>query len=273
MGLAWQVVRVSAERQRRQGHAKAGLVAVTPLAERRPSHGLIRGLRGYARRRRIPIPLLARLPPPRCSCGSYAGRRQEFAAALATASLWVLALTALMQTVRYLPEARRGTCSLEAAGGTVRRRLLYRASSMQVLGQRDQRAARGCRSDSRTAAFVADGEPQVPTLVAAEFPILAVEAILAALASFTLVGPLGLPWWLPIVGAVVVVTVSAGLRHLAVRKGAPTLAGPSCAGQPGRGQPSGRVRTGRGVCSDRPQLAAAPRRWRRRVGLRRDRPS
>ena len=38
--------------------------------------------------------------------------------------------------------------------------------------------------------------PQVPTLVAAEFPILAVEATLAALASFTLVVPLGLPWWL-----------------------------------------------------------------------------
>jgi hypothetical protein len=61
--------------------------------------------------------------------------------------------------------------------------------------------------------------PQVPTLIAAEFPILAVEALLAALASFTLVGPLGLPWWLPLVGLAVVGAVSAGLRHLAVRKG------------------------------------------------------
>jgi len=61
--------------------------------------------------------------------------------------------------------------------------------------------------------------PQVPTLVAAEFPILAVEATLAALTSFTLVGPLGLPWWLPIVCIAVFATVSAGLRHLAVRKG------------------------------------------------------
>ena len=31
--------------------------------------------------------------------------------------------------------------------------------------------------------------PQVPTLVAAEFPILAIEGTLAALASFTLVEP------------------------------------------------------------------------------------
>ena len=36
----------------------------------------------------------------------------------------------------------------------------------------------------------------MPTLIAAEFPILAVEATLAALTSFTLIGPLGLPWWL-----------------------------------------------------------------------------
>jgi hypothetical protein len=61
--------------------------------------------------------------------------------------------------------------------------------------------------------------PQVPTLIAAEFPILAVEATLAALTSFTLVGPLGLPWWLPIIGVAVVGTASAGLRHLALRKG------------------------------------------------------
>jgi hypothetical protein len=61
--------------------------------------------------------------------------------------------------------------------------------------------------------------PQVPTLIAAEFPILAVEATLAALTSFTLVGPLGLPWWLPLIGLAVIGTVSAGLRHLALRKG------------------------------------------------------
>jgi uncharacterized membrane protein YbhN (UPF0104 family) len=61
--------------------------------------------------------------------------------------------------------------------------------------------------------------PRVPTLVAAEFPILAVEAMLAALASFTLVAPLGLPWWLPIVGFAVVGAASAALRRLAVDEG------------------------------------------------------
>jgi hypothetical protein len=61
--------------------------------------------------------------------------------------------------------------------------------------------------------------PQVPTLIAAEFPILAVEAMLAALTSFTLVGPLGLPWWLPIIAVAVIAVVSAGMRRLALSTG------------------------------------------------------
>jgi len=61
--------------------------------------------------------------------------------------------------------------------------------------------------------------PQVPTLIAAEFPILAIEAVLAALASFTLIGPLGLPWWLPMILLAVIGAASAGLRRLALRKG------------------------------------------------------
>jgi uncharacterized membrane protein YbhN (UPF0104 family) len=43
--------------------------------------------------------------------------------------------------------------------------------------------------------------------------------MLAALASFTLVGPLGLAWWLPIIAFAVIGAASAGLRHLALRKG------------------------------------------------------
>jgi uncharacterized membrane protein YbhN (UPF0104 family) len=194
-------------------------VAVTPLAERRPAAELIGGLRGYARRRRIPITVAGSVATAAVLVWLLAGRREEFEAALSTASLWVLALTALLQTVALLARSEAWHLSIEAAGGTVRRRILYRASSMQVLGSLINGqlgvAARiaALRRSSPTVA------PQVPTLIAAEFPILAVEATLAALASFTLVGPLGLPWWLPILGAVVVVTLSAGLRHLAVRKG------------------------------------------------------
>ncbi len=61
--------------------------------------------------------------------------------------------------------------------------------------------------------------PRVATLIAAELPILVVEAMLAALTSFTLVGPLGLPWWLPLVCVAVIAALSVGLRGLAVAKG------------------------------------------------------
>jgi uncharacterized membrane protein YbhN (UPF0104 family) len=59
----------------------------------------------------------------------------------------------------------------------------------------------------------------VSTLVASELPILAIEGTLAALASFTLVAPLGLPWWLPLVCLAVFGVAGAGLRQLALRKG------------------------------------------------------
>jgi hypothetical protein len=43
--------------------------------------------------------------------------------------------------------------------------------------------------------------------------------MLAALTSFTLVGPLGLPWWLPLVCVAVIAGLSAILRSLAVAQG------------------------------------------------------
>ena len=154
-----------------------------------------------------------------------AGRRDEFVEALSSAAAWVLVLTTLLQIVALLVRSEAWHRTIEAAGGTVDRRILYRASSMQVLGSLINGqlgvAARiaALRHSSPSVA------PQVPTLIAAEFPILAVEAMLAALASFTLVAPLGLPWWLPIVAFAVVGGLSAGLRQLALRKGRELWAG------------------------------------------------
>jgi len=57
----------------------------------------------------------------------------------------------------------------------------------------------------------------VPALIAAEVPVLTVEAVLAAAASFVLVGPLGLPWWVPLVCLVVAGALVAGLGRVAGR--------------------------------------------------------
>jgi hypothetical protein len=52
-------------------------------------------------------------------------------------------------------------------------------------------------------------------LPATEVPILLVEATMAALTSFTLVGPLGLPWWVPLGIFAATVAALLGLRWLA----------------------------------------------------------
>jgi uncharacterized membrane protein YbhN (UPF0104 family) len=146
------------------------------------------------------------------------GRRHEFVAALETAPLWMLALTAALQAVALVSRSEAWLVCVSAAGGTVSRRRLYRASSMgslaSVLSSQLAAAAR-IAVLRRTNA---EDSPRVPALIAAETPILATEAALAALTSFTLVGPLGLPLWLPFVCILVTGGILLALRRLAGRR-------------------------------------------------------
>ena len=180
---------------------------------------LITGLRDFGRRRRTLITVIGSLATAAILAFVLAGRRDEFTAALSDVAAWVLAVSVLLQIVALLARSEAWHLTIEAAGGTVERRVLYRASSMGVLGSM-------LNGQMGVAARIAalrhsspDDSPRVPTLIAAEFPILAIEATLAALTSFTLVQPLGLPWWLPLIGLAVIGTASAGLRRLALRKG------------------------------------------------------
>jgi len=177
------------------------------------------GLRAIGRRHRALITVVCSLGTAALLGFALAGRGHEFGAAIADVSVGMLGVTALLQILALLSRSEAWHLSIEAAGGTVERRVLYRASSVQVLGSvlnGQLGVAARIAALRRSSPAVS---PQVPTLIAAEVPILAVEAALAALASFTLVGPLGLPWWLPILGVGVIATASAGLRQLAVRKG------------------------------------------------------
>jgi uncharacterized membrane protein YbhN (UPF0104 family) len=187
-------------------------------AAARPAE-LIDGARRFGRRHRALITVVGSVLAAAALVFVVGGRREEFTAALSDAAPSVLVATAVLQIVALLVRSEAWHRTIEAAGGTVDRRVLYRASSMQVLGS-------VLNGQLGVAARIAalrhsspDVSPQVPTLIAAEFPILAVEAALAVLASFTLVAPLGLPWWLPIIGLPVIAVASAGLRHLALRKG------------------------------------------------------
>jgi hypothetical protein len=128
-------------------------------------------------------------------------------------------VTVLLQVVALVARSEAWHLTIDAAGGTVPRRILFRASSMQVLGgvlNSHLGVAARIAALRRSSPEVC---PQVPTLIAAEFPILAVEAVLVAVSSFTLVGPLGLPWWVPLILLAVIGAVSAGLRRLALARG------------------------------------------------------
>jgi uncharacterized membrane protein YbhN (UPF0104 family) len=176
------------------------------------------GLREFARRRRTLITVFGSVATVAVLAFVLAGRRDEFTAALSVAA-WVLGVTVLLQIVALLARSEAWHLSIEAAGGTVDRRVLYRASSMGILGGLLNAQAAVAARIAALRHSSPDVSPQVPTLIAAEFPILAVEAMLAAVASFTLVAPLGLPWWLPIIALAVIGAASAGLRQLALRKG------------------------------------------------------
>lgn len=146
-----------------------------------------------------------------------AGRRDEFATALHSAPVWVLLVAVALQIVALVSRTEAWHTCVRAAGGTLGRRRLYRASSMGILGSllNSQLGAA-----ARIAVLRRSGPakcPRVPALIAAEVPILSIEAALAALTSFTLVGPLGLPWWLPLVLLAVALAAMAGLRRLAGR--------------------------------------------------------
>lgn len=176
-------------------------------------------VRAFGRRHRTLITVVGSLATAAVLAYILAGRRHEFTDALSEVAAGVLALTVVLQIIALISRSEAWHLTIEAAGGTVARRVLYRASSMQVLGgviNGHLGVAARIAALRRSSPEVS---PQVPTLIAAEFPILAVEATLAALTSFTLVGPLGLPWWLPLVLLAVIGTASAGLRHLAASKG------------------------------------------------------
>jgi uncharacterized membrane protein YbhN (UPF0104 family) len=174
----------------------------------------IRALRGFGRRHRVVVACAGAVATAGLLAVVLSGRRAELAGAVSSAPLGILAIAALLQVVALLSRTEAWHLSIEAAGGTVTRRVLYRASSMQVLGSllSGQLGAAARMVALRRAGAAC---PRLPTLIAAEVPILSVEISLAALASFTLIGPLGLPWWSPLVAGAVIALGWAALRKLA----------------------------------------------------------
>jgi uncharacterized membrane protein YbhN (UPF0104 family) len=144
-----------------------------------------------------------------------ATRWGEVTSGLRGAAFTVVGLAVALQVVALVSRSEAWLGCVRAAGGEVDRRRLYRASSLGCVGNL-------LNVQAGTAARIAAlrrcepvESPPVPALIAAELPIVFVEASLAALTSFTLVGPLGLPWWVPLACLAGVALVSAALRTAA----------------------------------------------------------
>jgi uncharacterized membrane protein YbhN (UPF0104 family) len=123
------------------------------------------------------------------------GRRDVFADALESSPLWILGVAVLLQLAALVARSEAWHRCVQAAGSTVPRRGVFRASGIGGLGS----IVNGQLGvAARIAALRRSAPTQCPrvgALLAAEVPIVAIEVSLAALTSFTLLGPLGLPWW------------------------------------------------------------------------------
>jgi uncharacterized membrane protein YbhN (UPF0104 family) len=147
-----------------------------------------------------------------------ASRRDVFVHALHSAPLWLLGLAVLLQLAALVARSEAWHRCVEAAGSTVPRRGVFRASGIGGLGS----IVNGQLGVAARIAILRRSAPsqcpRVGALLAAEVPILAVEASLAALTSFTLLGPLGLPWWSAAVCFAVSIAAVWGLSALSRRR-------------------------------------------------------
>jgi uncharacterized membrane protein YbhN (UPF0104 family) len=146
-------------------------------------------------------------------------KREDFVTALGDAPAWALAAAALLQVIWLIARSEAWHVCVDAAGGEVNRRRLYRAAAVGYLGNLfNSSFGLGVRIAALRRSAPAES-PKVSVLIAAEMPIIVVEIALAAICSFTLVGPLGMAWWAPLiflsvalVGIVAVTRLARG-RH------------------------------------------------------------
>ncbi len=141
-------------------------------------------------------------------------KRDQFGAAVESASLLILGAAIVLQVIWLIARSEAWHVCVDAAGGNVNRRRLYRAASLGYLGNLfNSNFGLAVRIAALRRSAPTDS-PRPSVLVAAELPILVVEGALCAVMSFTLVGPLGIPWWVPLVCFAVALGVIGGLTRL-----------------------------------------------------------
>ena len=174
-------------------------------------------LGALAARRRTPLTVVGTLLAVVVLVFVLAGRWGQFERAANGAPWWALTAAAALQTASLLARTEAWNVTVHAAGGTVGRRRLYRAAGVGYLGN-IVNGELGFAARIASLRRAAPREtPKAIVIAATEIPIVLMEVALATLFSFTLVAPLGLPWWTPLVGFCAVLAVVAGLARLARR--------------------------------------------------------
>ena len=146
------------------------------------------------------------------------GKRGQFSVALHAAPLLTLLLVTALQLIALLPRSEAWHVCVRAAGGTVTRRVLFRAAGIGYLASVFNGSVGLAARITCLRRLAPDTSPRVPALLAAEVPLIAVEVALAGLFSFTLIGPLGIPWWLPAIAVAAIAAGAFGLRHVSERR-------------------------------------------------------
>jgi hypothetical protein len=168
-------------------------------------------------RRRVVLSVLGAITVTALLGFVLAGRRHQFDAALRAAPISLLVLAALLQIVALLARSEAWNICVRAAGGTVSRRLLFGAAGIGYLASVMNGSAGMAARIVSLRRIAPDRTPGVPALIAAEVPIITVEVALAGIFSFTLIAPLGVPWWMPAIAVAATIGAITALRRFSER--------------------------------------------------------
>ena len=138
----------------------------------------------------------------------------QFADAVRRVSFSALLIAAGLHVVTVVARSEAWTVSLRAAGGRLERRSIYQVASLGFAANMLSTALGTAVRIWALRRKAADQVPSAPALVAAEAPIVALQLVVTAIMSVSLIGPLGMPWWIApalLGGAVAVVALLARL--------------------------------------------------------------
>lgn len=204
------------------GHVNAGCIAAAEP--------------GFAFGRKALLSVLGALAVTGCLAFVLAGHRSQFETALHSAPISLLLASMLLQIVALLARSEAWYVCVGAAGGTVSRRLLFRAAGVGYLASVLNGSVGMATRIASLRRAAPQSAPRVPALLAAEVPIITVEVALAAIFSFTLIAPLGAPWWAPAIAVVAMAAVIFGLRRLCESRRTGLWAGLAVVRNKGRGR-------------------------------------